>query len=242
MSFPLATNIVKGIVPSDAWTPYNEASLYHWVDAADPSLFTLAGSDISVLTNKGSSGITYTQPSASNRPVYVSTAGSQALQFTAASGDHLPGSAALAIGTVEHMVAMVLTTDAPADARVWNNTDASGSRNFVDIDSTGPKVGYMCSSSFFQPAGTAFTANNRFIFIGRYNGSNANFGSVNGGSETVEGSGSDLAAVAHTLGARVTTNDNYNGSIHEWLIFTSYSTALRDNVLNYLSGKWGVAI
>lgn len=240
---PAIKSATRGAIKGPShWTPDQEESLYHWIDMSDTNTISPAsainGGNVSNVSNKAS-GPNYEQVSGANQPAYDPS--DMGLEFVRSEGDNMLASGPLTSSDKEHLVAMVLTTDAASNARVWNNTDFAGSRNFVDVITTGPKLGYMCKGNFSQPNGTSYTADQRVIFIGTYNGTDAGTSKINRNTEVAE-VGDDLTAANHTLGSRVTTNDNFNGKMYEFLIFTDTSDRLKDNVIQYLLNKWGVEV
>lgn len=234
----------------EGWTPVSSPLFYAWYDLTDPATFTLVEGKCSQLLPKFGSAPSFSQSTADNRPTF--SASVPALTFDRTVGTYMVGSAPFTTSSGANMVFAVCSSDGTVPGgtdyqRLFNNTNVSGARNFIGVD-TANQIGYQNRSTFFAPTGVAFTPDTQMILHGEYDGTSNVSYSVNGGVATTEAIGSDLTAANLTLGSRVATNETWQGNISELIIYDTDAAIdaaeiaeLKSLTIQFLKRKWGIA-
>lgn len=228
-----------------------------WVDFADASTVTTSGGNITNLSDKSPSALSFLQIVGTKRPAYI-TAGLNGLNLARFDGtnDELVGAfssnllrnvsgstiyvvRALSAPPVTGRVMLNIltnTSDVRANIRFSTSAFSAISGRTLDADAQSNADGSVASSSGAYAVHTGlfdYANTDMFVYVnGGLEASNTSFGTATVTSNTTSAG----TSIGSSYGSRY-----FNGDICEILVFHSaHNNATRYAITQYLRTKWGI--
>lgn len=253
-----------GIIPwyagGRAFSPRSLPNLGLWLDASSAGTITLNGSDVSAWADKSGNGRDFSRGTAAQQPEYVPNAhnGRAALRFTGAESliGNAPARDLLRNLAATTTYAVCLTTDHNTSGFLfWAATQNFGQARFglaVSATNNDHLVSYrrLDGDSGHAYRTQVLWPENQLVIIGVHHDWASQVGRIyedgvlleDAALTTTAGSTSDTASNAIVVGGD-SSGTRWRGDICELLVYQdTHTTEEREQVQDYLAGKWGITL